>query len=290
MRLVSGRRFFIRAGVVAGFAVMTSPIFASPNPLTFSGTQKWLPHFLSLANLREKSGALLNLAEPPKNDSSAVKIELDQLVDLQNKRHDRWVRQILIDKDIHNAVFGDFVLDDHEQQLTPVGHLVFALLDQSMGELFAQKKKFDRVRPVFLSQKLKTKNKLRTLFETPFHPSYPSGHSFQAHIIALLLGQIAAEQSDAALCDAARVAIEREMAGVHYASDSAAGAALAKAYMTEWLQRPEVKVFLPEARSWWKKNRRQFLAERAYRKPTLPMEIKGACTLESMRAQILESR
>lgn len=263
------------------------PQVASANSkLNFSSTQKWLPHFYDLAVQREKAGGLIQLAAPPPNDSNLTKNEVDQLFEWQNSRTDAWIKQILIEKDIHNATFGEFVIDDHEQLLTPVGFLVFALMDQSLGELFAQKKKFDRVRPFVLAKKLRSSEELQTLFETPFHPSYPSGHSFQAHAIALLLGAIAPEQAEATLCDAARVAIGREIAGVHYASDSAAGADLARAFMKVWLQRPEVLKQLEEAKRWWRQSRADFLAKRSFRRPQLPMEPTGPCALENVRARI----
>lgn len=258
--------------------------------LSFSATQKWLPYFLDLAKGREKEkGALLLLPEPPKNNSREVKAELAQLVEFQAKRNEGWINQILIEKDINNAVFGEFELDDHEQLLTPVGSLVYVFLHQSMGELFAQKKKFDRIRPHILSQKLEGAKPLQTLIETPFHPAYPSGHSFQAHGIALLLAQIAPEQAGAVNCDATRIAVGREVAGVHYASDSAAGANLAKAYMTNWFKRPEVKAQIAEASAWWKQNRDKFLAERAFRKRRLPVDLKAPCTLDSTRKAFLQS-
>lgn len=67
----------------------------------------------------------------------------------------------------------------------------------------------------------------------PGHASFPSGHSTQAHLMALCMGdvltglpQMPAMQNDlTALAD--RIARNREIAGVHYPSDSAAGVMLA---------------------------------------------------------------
>jgi membrane-associated phospholipid phosphatase len=72
----------------------------------------------------------------------------------------------------------------------------------------------------------------------PGHASYPSGHSTQAHLMALCMGEIfallpAAQQplmqpiqADLwVLAD--RIARNREIAGLHYPSDSAAGVVLA---------------------------------------------------------------
>ena len=76
------------------------------------------------------------------------------------------------------------------------------------------------------------------IIPTPPHPSYPSNHSTQAHLISTLL-------LDSLLSDrqcgigkylsnlAERIAVNRERAGVHFASDTWAGIALAEAISKE---------------------------------------------------------
>jgi hypothetical protein len=70
----------------------------------------------------------------------------------------------------------------------------------------------------------------------PGHPSYPSGHATEAHLIALVLNDvfstsdpktISAITSDLAAL-ATRIARNREIAGLHYPSDSTAGKTLAE--------------------------------------------------------------
>lgn len=68
--------------------------------------------------------------------------------------------------------------------------------------------------------------------QVPGHASYPSGHSTQAHLFAeCLKSMLPGEQQESAcvvlnaLAD--RIARNREIAGVHYRSDSTAGARLA---------------------------------------------------------------
>src|SRR5437868_15103207 len=72
----------------------------------------------------------------------------------------------------------------------------------------------------------------------PGHASFPSGHSTQAHLMMLCLVHVLEEADvpqpdrDAISADlrvlADRVARNREIAGLHYASDSKGGVALAK--------------------------------------------------------------
>ena len=67
----------------------------------------------------------------------------------------------------------------------------------------------------------------------PGHASFPSGHSTQSHLMALCMGQVLSGfvQHQAMLDDletlADRIARNREIAGLHYPSDTAAGVALA---------------------------------------------------------------
>jgi membrane-associated phospholipid phosphatase len=73
----------------------------------------------------------------------------------------------------------------------------------------------------------------------PGHASYPSGHSTQAHLLALCLGDVfgalppGQPSPKALIADldvlARRIARNREIAGLHYPSDSKAGETLAQA-------------------------------------------------------------
>jgi hypothetical protein len=66
--------------------------------------------------------------------------------------------------------------------------------------------------------------------EVPGHASYPSGHSTESHLIAHLLNRVIGEEHPARrfLCPLAdRIALNREVVGLHYRSDSEAGVRLA---------------------------------------------------------------
>jgi membrane-associated phospholipid phosphatase len=69
--------------------------------------------------------------------------------------------------------------------------------------------------------------------EVPGHASFPSGHSTQAHLMALCMIDVIAgkPQTPTMAIDlwtlADRIARNREIAGLHYPSDSAAGVCLA---------------------------------------------------------------
>jgi membrane-associated phospholipid phosphatase len=88
------------------------------------------------------------------------------------------------------------------------------------------KSKFDRVRP---SQLIPS---LLPPVPVPGHASYPSGHSTQAHLFALCATKILQAPSGTGISLvltrlADRIARNREIAGLHYPSDTAAGVDLA---------------------------------------------------------------
>ena len=88
------------------------------------------------------------------------------------------------------------------------------------------KTKYDRVRPSQLVPAL-----LPPL-PVPGHASYPSGHSTQAHLLALCATEILQATQGVGISLvlnrlADRIARNREIAGLHYPTDTAAGVDLA---------------------------------------------------------------
>ena len=81
---------------------------------------------------------------------------------------------------------------------------------------------------------------IRPMIRVPTFSSYPSGHSTQIHLINLALQAVLADRikpdhdwlTETSLVDemndiAERIAVNREVAGVHYKSDTEAGVTLA---------------------------------------------------------------
>jgi hypothetical protein len=93
---------------------------------------------------------------------------------------------------------------------------------------------------------------------TPGHPSYPGGHAAQSHAMASVIALIL-QRSDNAYASqiklsqdlAADLAINREIAGIHYPSDTAAGLRLAELYLAEAMQSHAFAGALGEARQEW---------------------------------------
>lgn len=82
----------------------------------------------------------------------------------------------------------------------------------------------------------------------PGHPSFPSGHSTQAHVIAALVKLLITDKTTARAVDkiAKNIALNREIAGVHYAFDSKAGKQVAKCFVARFVEHPIIKGKLTE--------------------------------------------
>jgi len=109
-----------------------------------------------------------------------------------------------------------------EQHIKAVGSQVF---NDAEIMVLAQKALFNRPRPYQVAPGL------MPMFQPP-HAAYPSGHSTQMHTLAWVLREglkkTKYREVAYAFCDyATAVARRREIAGLHYASDTVAGMSLA---------------------------------------------------------------
>ena len=84
------------------------------------------------------------------------------------------------------------------------------------------KKRFSRLRPSAVLPEIEP------VVPVPWHFSYPSGHATQVAVIAEILARVAPRQATRLRELAYRVGLNREVAGLHYPSDSVAGFALGR--------------------------------------------------------------
>ena len=80
---------------------------------------------------------------------------------------------------------------------------------------------YDRSRPTFFDKRVKN------IIDIPPSPSYPSGHACQSYAVALLLSKKYPDNKDFYMNNAKLVSENREIAGLHYPSDTDYGMKLA---------------------------------------------------------------
>ena len=117
----------------------------------------------------------------------------------------------------------------------------------SSAPIFYFKNKFDVARPYHYQ------GGTTNFFDKPIlHPSFPSGHATQSFLMALLLGKVcpATYQRDL-LATAFDIARNREIAGVHFRSDTFGGLALARQLVEMLTTTSDFKLLLDKARKEW---------------------------------------
>ena len=229
----------------------TPEIPTDPALLTFTNTQTWDPKLLRIASETPyyvgDSEKIISLPLPPANTSPETKKELEVLLSYKALR-EAHKKDILEQADFatikfDGRLFTDY-LDDKKFPLTA------AVFEKSFDDIttltFRIKQKFNRVRPSFLEPNI------APMIDIPDHPAYPSGHSTQMHFAALVLGELEPKKKAVLWTEADAIAKNREIAGLHYPSDSAAGVSLAQQFFKYLMQKEEFKNLLLGAKSEWK--------------------------------------
>lgn len=168
----------------------------------------------------------------PTNSSRETRDEIDYLLSLKEQRTVEKIDEINKERSISGMYFNSIKLTDYFD----INKYDFAkefrkAFSEISSLVLFEKEKFDRVRPHLLEPNLEP------IIEVPGHPAYPSGHATQAYFTAYYLSAKYPDNRAIYFEDAARIATNREIAGVHYPSDSIAGKILAEQYFISLPQR-----------------------------------------------------
>lgn len=163
---------------------------------------------------------------PPENTSPETKRELralHALVDARTVEKSTEIkREMTLPLQLYAGVqFYDLV---HPFEKPQSYQLIMQTNQEFRIFLLRAKNEYNRVRPSYLDPAL------TTVIAVPGHPAYPSGHASESYLIALLLSVLDPANAEDYMASADRIAHNREIAGVHYASDSTAGQVLAQSY------------------------------------------------------------
>ncbi|HEY0964493.1 MAG TPA: phosphatase PAP2 family protein [Candidatus Paceibacterota bacterium] len=239
------RAFFIVIGVclcaLISFSLYSSSSSGSSSnatsTLTFSNTQSWDTEIFSKLEYKQTlvpDFDTIVIPTPPSNDSAET---VQELALLHEFKKERVHAQVEIEREmrLENTFFGSSTYHElTNPNLRPnTAHLLETIHTEFLPVIVFFKQRFDRVRPHYLD------TTLTPSINVPGHPAYPSGHAAQSYLTALVLSDLDATHSDSYISSALRIAHNREIAGVHYPSDSKAGQALATQYYerlktTDW--------------------------------------------------------
>lgn len=124
--------------------------------------------------------------------------------------------------------------------------VVGAVVEWSLPYIMYFKARWRRARPDHLEPFI------HTAFGVPGHPAYPSGHSTQSHLIALVGYEVCRDPAIRATLWAAaeRIAQNREYAGVHYRSDSACGVELAHQLLPFFIEDHQAELLEARKAEW----------------------------------------
>ncbi len=185
-------------------------------------------------------------AGPPPNHGDTTCAEIKYLHELEAMRPAKQA-EILCEVDLSCFKLGDFTMaEDGSRVHYPLTYKLLqdelALIDPIISHA---KRQFDRPRPNQVDPTL------TTLIPVPNHAAYPSGHTTNAMLMAYTLGQLNPDQQLAYFQDAIRIGRNREIAGVHYPSDTEGGGRLAHAFFDYLMTQPSFQEELAAAATEW---------------------------------------
>ena len=219
-----GEELFFRATLQRPFVIPNIRAARGPNRVRFPW-RSWDPDFVGLAVLAEFSQqdwpAGIAVNPPPENDSAQTQAEIDELLRLaETERPNK-----LDDIRSQNGDFPEYFL--RTLAMTPASHpATFNLMKAAarVAEMLMahHKRQFARARPQQLAPAL-----LPPLSGN-LHPAYPSGHAMMSRLMSTCLADAVPQEYHPVLREIADdIARNREIAGLHYPSDSVAGQSIA---------------------------------------------------------------
>lgn len=180
-----------------------------------------------------------NLAAPPANGSAeTLKELLDLLVLQRDARTSRDAFYVRIE-DQHGLLPADLLfyhgMIPSPDEAPELWTLLDTVNEEALWFVLREKLRFSRPRPSDLEPGLSP------LVPVPGHPSYPSGHATLYRAVFEVLGELVPECREAWRGMAGEIAHRREIAGLHFASDSAAGNDLGAAIARDLLEGGHLK-------------------------------------------------
>lgn len=187
---------------------------------------------------------------PSANDSAETRADLDGMLAMQDDERtpDQLSKIFQENREDHNhpgQIFANNGLLDIKTH-PHTAKLVWTIIKDVDFFILREKRTYERARPTQLEPRLKA------LIAIPPHASYPSGHAGQNFAVALLLSALDPQNKDAYEELGIAVGHRREIAGVHYPSDSEAGRTLARTVVAALMKEDKLAELIKLSRAEFK--------------------------------------
>jgi acid phosphatase (class A) len=203
------------------------------------------PYFLSREDLIN-----LPVNPPPANSSPETRADLNELLQLQRQRTRAQVRTIRTHLE-YDAVCAAVCAATHQglnHKPKTRALLEHVQMDASLA-VFHVKQRFNRARPHQLDPRI------HPAIQVPAHPAYPSGHALQSYMVALTLSLLFPDSAQDLMNIGIQIGREREIAGLHYPSDSKASRALGEELFNHLEQNEKFQAEVAAAKEEWRPSR-----------------------------------
>jgi acid phosphatase (class A) len=184
------------------------------------------------------------LPEPPANDSSTTRKEIELILQKQATRTPEEVARIRQEEHLNVYLFQNVLGPWFTVKNLPRTDALFNhVLTITHLTIEPAKKAWNRLRPP------QQDKRVHPPIDLPKNSSYPSGHSTVGDLDALILAEIAPDLKGAILARGLQIGDDRVIAGVHFPSDVAAGRTLAHDLFTKLMASPAFQADLAQAKA-----------------------------------------
>jgi acid phosphatase (class A) len=178
----------------------------------------------------------LHLPKYPCNTSERTRAELDYLLDLQEKRSPEELKLIQDELEYDQLYIGRSFGSGFNRKDLPLTLLLLQRVYQDVAIVVLNfKKEQPRTRPSVLD------SRIHPAIPMPAWPAYPSGHATVAFSYAFVLQELMPTKREALLKEAFAIGRHREVAGVHFPSDTSAAKLVARQVVDLLCEQPKFR-------------------------------------------------
>jgi acid phosphatase (class A) len=235
-------------GLVLVFSFFNASAAAPLDDIRFERWGKWALSRLDLPShfLNREVLIALPVPPPPATSSTETRTELDELLTLQKERTRAQLKMITKHLDYDEVCAAVLAASHRKLSRAPTTKALLRHVEADASvAIFNVKKRFNRPRPHQLEPRL------HPAIPVPAHPAYPSSHALQGYVVARTLSLLFPQNSQDLMTVGVEIGREREIAGLHYPSDSTTSRALGEMLFARLQQNERFLAEVEAAKKEW---------------------------------------